>query len=443
MASIVLDSRDDRSPSFAEKDQPSLTRDLSDAEKLSIASNEAYITPPDGGRGWLVVVACFMGLFSIFGYNYSWGVFLNYYKTNVYVGQMSTLSWVGSICVALFFITGPFNQLLIEKMGFKYMLATGTVLCSAALILASFATQVWHIFLTQGVMFGLGASFVSLPCIGAPQQWFSERRGLAIGLAMSGSGIGGLCVANISMAAIEHVGYRWALRIDGILIFVLLSFATCFVRPFGDVKKTGGGRKIFNWYLFKNPMFTVMFMHGLITTFGYMTPFFLLPSHANALGLDPWVGTNLSAIMSAVNAVARVFTGYMGDKLGRFNSLFICTFLCGVMCLVIWINVHNEATLWVFAILYGFFGGGYIALFPTVQPQIVGLEHIGPAIGLLYTTNIFGYMFGTPIASVLINLSTPPSYVNGAIWAGCTIIVGSLFAGWVRVMKGGWTLAKI
>lgn len=356
---------------------------------------------------------------------------------------MSTLSWVGSICVALFFITGPINQLVIEKMGYKYMLATGTVLCSAALILASFATKVWHVLLTQGVMFGLGASFVSLPCIGAPQQWFSERRGLAVGLAFAGSGVGGLVISNISMAAINSVGYRWALRIDGIIVFVLLSFATCFVRPFGDVKKTGGGRKVINWYLFKNPMFTVMFFHGLITTFGYMSPFFLLPSHANALGLDPWVGTNLSAIMSAVNAVARVCTGYMGDKFGRFNSLFICTFMCGLTCLLIWTNVHNEATLWVFAILYGFFGGGYVALFPTVQPQIVGLEHISPAVGLLYTTNIFGYMFGTPIASQLINQTTPPNYVNGALWAGCTIIVGSLFAGWVRILKGGWKWVKV
>lgn len=177
---------------------------------------------------------------------------------------------MGSICVALFFITGPFNQLLNEKMGFKYMLATGTILCTAALILASFATQVWHIVLTQGVMFGLGASFVSLPCIGAPQQWFSERRGLAIGLAMSGSGIGGLVISNITNACIRTIGYRWALRIDGIIVFVLLSFATFFVRPFGDVKSTGGNRKIINWYLFKNPMFTVMFLHGLITTFGYM-----------------------------------------------------------------------------------------------------------------------------------------------------------------------------
>lgn len=186
---------------------------------------------------------------------------------------MATLSWIGSICVALFFITGPINQLVIEKMGYKYMLATGTVLCSAALILASFATQVWHVFLTQGVMFGLGASFVSLPCIGAPQQWFSERRGLAVGISFAGSGVGGLVISNISMAVINSLGYRWALRIDGIIVFVLLCFATCFVRPFGDVKKTGGGRKVINWYLFKNPMFTVLFFHGLVTTFGYMVEY--------------------------------------------------------------------------------------------------------------------------------------------------------------------------
>lgn len=61
MASIVLGNRDDPSIPTSEKDQ-SLNRDLSDAEKLSVASDEVYITPPDGGRGWLVVVACFMVL---------------------------------------------------------------------------------------------------------------------------------------------------------------------------------------------------------------------------------------------------------------------------------------------------------------------------------------------------------------------------------------------
>ncbi|KAI9312184.1 major facilitator superfamily domain-containing protein, partial [Dichotomocladium elegans] len=280
--------------------------------------------------------------------------------------------------------------------------------------------------------------------IGAPQQWFSKRRGLAVGLAMSGSGIGGLCVSNICQAAISHIGYRWALRIVGIMEFVLIGLAAILVRPLGTSQQTGGKAKgIISWYLFKNPHFVIMFIHGLITTFGYMTPFFLLPSHAKALGLSPWVGTNLSAIMSAVNAAARIFTGFMGDHLGRFNSLFICTFLAGACSLAIWINATNQATIWVFAVLYGFFGGGYIALFPTVQPQVVGLENISPAVGLLYFTNLFGYMFGTPIASALINKSSPPDYRNGAIWAGVTVLIGSLFAGWLRVSKGGWKMKRI
>jgi MFS family permease len=106
--------------------------------------------------------------------------------------------------------------------------------------------------------------------MGAPQQWFSERRGLAVGLAFCGSGVGGLVISNICNAIIKNLDYRWALRIVGIITFVLLSIATCLVRPFGDVRKTGGRGKIISWYLFKNPMFTVMFFHGLITTFGYM-----------------------------------------------------------------------------------------------------------------------------------------------------------------------------
>jgi MFS family permease len=205
-----------------------------------------------------------------FGYNYSWGVFLNYYNKNVYVNQLATLSWIGSTCVSLFFFLGPVNRLVIEKMGYRNMLIVGNIICPLALILASFAYEMWHVFLTQGVLFGLGASFIWFPCIGASQQWFSERRGLAIGLAMSGSGIGGLVVANIAQAAISNVGYRWALRIIGIMAFVLLLITTCTVRPLGHIKQTGGQDQLIAWYLFKNPQFVVIFLHGLITTFGYM-----------------------------------------------------------------------------------------------------------------------------------------------------------------------------
>lgn len=145
--------------------------------------------------------------------------------------------------------------------------------------------------------------------------------------------------------------------------------------------------------------------------------------------------------MSGINAVARIFTGFMGDKLGRFNSLFICTMLCGLTCLVIWIPAKSEAGVWVFAVLYGFFGGGYVALFPTVQPQVVGLENISPAVGLLYATNFFGYLFGTPIASKIID--TTSNYTYAAAWAGSTVMAGGLLAGVLRVQRAGWKLVKV
>ncbi|KAI9306651.1 major facilitator superfamily domain-containing protein [Cunninghamella echinulata] len=404
------------------------------------------LRPPDGGKGWFVVLGSFLALFSIFGNTYSFGLFLNYYNKKVFIDQMNVLSWIGSICVALFFILGPINQIVISKMGYRNMLIVGTILCTAALILASFATQVWHVFLTQGVLYGLGGSFIWFPSIGSVQMWFSERRGLAVGIAMGGSGIGGLVISNICQAIINtpSLGYRWALRIDGIICFVFLSIASFLIRPLGTAAQTGGSQqnKIINWYLFKNPQFCTLFAVGLITTFGYMSPSMLLPSNANVMGLNPWIGANLSAILSGINAAARIFTGYMGDKIGRFNSLYICALGAGLSCLTVWMNVHNEATLWAFAVLYGIFSGGYVTFFPTVQPQVVGLENISPAVGLLYLTNTFGYLFGTPIASVLINRTNPPQYQNAAAWAGSVIFVGGILAFWLRVQRGGWTIFK-
>lgn len=109
---------------------------------------------------------------------------------------------------------------------------------------------------------------------------------------MAGSGVGGLVLANICQAIINtpSMGYRWALRVDGIICFVLLSLATVLVRPLGTASQTGGnqhgGKGLISWYLFKNPQFCVLFMVGLITTFGYMAPSMLLPcrspmSHGN------------------------------------------------------------------------------------------------------------------------------------------------------------------
>lgn len=142
-------------------------------------------------------------------------------------------------------------------------------------------------YLTQGVMFGVGASFVWFPCISAPQEWFSSRRGIAVGLTMCGSGVGGLVLSNILQAVMIKLDYRWALRVAGFVCFFFLILATIFVKqsPAQLAKQAKqdenneGFREMFQKQkeLLKNPQFIIMMMVAFITTFGYLVPSFLLP----------------------------------------------------------------------------------------------------------------------------------------------------------------------
>lgn len=114
---------------------------------------------------------------------------------------------------------------------------------------------------------GVGASLVWFPCVSAAQQWFSKRRGLSVGIAISGSGFGGLILSNVIQAAIDHLGYQWALRIVGFISFVLLIIAACTVRPLNVPQKTE--IKILDLRPFRNFQFVLLFAIQFIGNFAF------------------------------------------------------------------------------------------------------------------------------------------------------------------------------
>lgn len=114
---------------------------------------------------------------------------------------------------------------------------------------------------------GVGASLVWFPCVSAAQQWFSKRRGLSVGIAISGSGFGGLILSNVIQAVIDHLGYQWALRIVGFISFALLIIAACTVRPLNIPQKSE--IKIFDLRPFRNPQFVLLFAIQFIGNFAF------------------------------------------------------------------------------------------------------------------------------------------------------------------------------
>ncbi|KAI7852924.1 major facilitator superfamily domain-containing protein [Circinella umbellata] len=280
-------------------------------------------------------------------------------------------------------------------------MAIGTILAPLGLVLASYATELWHLYLAQGILFGLGGSFVFSPSITLPSQWFVKNRALATGLAVSGSGIGGVCISPMAQSLITNIGYRNALRTMGGMGFGLLSIATALaVSRYPPTRPNGKPWNIFDRSLISWP-FAFLLLFALCISFGYVAPFFLTPTYAEHIGVDASVGSTLISIMSAANAVCRITLGYFGDKYGRVNTLSIFTLLSGIFTMVVWQFASTYGAFVAYCVLFGLTGGSFVSLMPPVVADIVGIENIQKGVSISYALTMFGNLLGTPVSGKL------------------------------------------
>ncbi|KAG1119001.1 hypothetical protein G6F42_013069 [Rhizopus arrhizus] len=168
----------------------------------------------DGGYGWFVVLGAFLVQVTTFG------VMQDYYEQYMFAHIQNAslnLSFVGTLALAFMNLGGPFSQILVSTVGIRPVLIIGTIFISLALEMASLSSQIWHLYLSQGILFGLGASCVYMAMMGVAPQWFNRRRGLALGMAASGSGIGGLVIPNIMNSINSSLGPGWTYRVLGFI----------------------------------------------------------------------------------------------------------------------------------------------------------------------------------------------------------------------------------
>jgi len=100
------------------------------------------LAPPDGGYGWVVVGACFLNNFSMLGIMFSWGIFQQLYTNDVFPGQVSAVSWIGTLAFGCMYIIGGFFSMFAARIGYRKMIFAGSFFVAGGCIAASFATQV-------------------------------------------------------------------------------------------------------------------------------------------------------------------------------------------------------------------------------------------------------------------------------------------------------------
>lgn len=397
------------------------------ASALNPVNVEYYDDIPDGGiHGWLVAVAGFLSNFIMFGTASIWGVFSNAFATTILKDASTTeLLGVGSTAIACLNLMTPFNPML-ARFGTRFIMVIGSILMSLGIILAGFSTQVWHLYLTQGVLFGSGASMVYMSVVAVIPQWFTTKRGTAMGISSAGTGIGGLALSPMASSLIDKYGIPWAYRIIGLMAFGICMVATALMktrlpRPPMNEKITSP----IKLFMLKDMDFVTWLIGAVIALTGYFVPLFYLPKYGAAIGLDSTTTSNLVGICCAMNAVGRLALGWVADKIGRLNMYIISNVIAGLLCCLLWRFATTYETLLAFSITWGIVCGLYFALAPPITGNIVGLERISPGLSILFVVSSIASV-GPPVASAIQEATPGKGFIGVQMFAGAVYLCGAL-----------------
>lgn len=159
----------------------------------------------------------------------------------------------------------------------QQMVCFGVGLCVLGTGAASFATELWQLILAQGVLYGVGFLVVSYVVFSQLNEWFVERRGLAYGIQLSASGIGGLILPFLLQILLDSYGYAVTLRLYILIILGLVGPAILLLRSRPRVSDEKPIKARIDYAVLRKPVFYILAVENLLQGLAFSIPLFYLP----------------------------------------------------------------------------------------------------------------------------------------------------------------------
>jgi OFA family oxalate/formate antiporter-like MFS transporter len=352
-------------------------------------------------RRWLQLTLGIVCMAMIANLQYGWTLFVNPIDAKYHWGRAAI-----QVAFSIFVLTEtwlvPVEGWFVDRYGPKIVVLFGGVLVGVAWMMNSVASSLPMLYVAAAVG-GIGAGAVYGTCIGNALKWFSDLRGLAAGLTAAGFGAGSALTVIPIQGMIAAGGYETAFLHFGLGQGIVVCVISWFLRApgAGEVDAASSlavqpaGRHYTPIEMVRSPIFWIMYvMFVLVGAGGLMATAQLAPI-AKDFNVDTvpvsLVGITLPALTFALsldrilNGVTRPFFGWVSDKLGRENTMFIAFSL---EALGIWLlSMFGESPL-TFVLLSGlvFFAWGEIySLFPSTCTDSYGTRYATTNAGLLYT----------------------------------------------------------
>ncbi|KAI9269222.1 major facilitator superfamily domain-containing protein [Phascolomyces articulosus] len=431
------DLRGSNISSETNKEKSSITIDNN-----SNSPSEKDYAPIDGGYGWFIACGGFIANFVMYGVLSIFGVIAQAYYTSILEGKSTTLQFMGIGCLIAVTINllSPVTIVLV-RFGTRFNYALGSILTCLGIVLAGFTTEVWHLYLTQGLLFGFGASFLYMSVAAVIPQWFNKRRATAMGLCSAGTGCGGLALSPFMNFLIIRYGLPWAYRILGFFSLGVCTVGTILIKDRlpSSHRKNLPIKSPIEFSMFKEVNFNIWLIGAVTALMGYIVPVFYIPKYTASIGLTQTDGSNFLAIMCAMNAIGRILLGIIADKTGRLNMLVICSLISGTFTFVIWPFATTYNILLVYCILWAPGSGMYYGLAVPITATVVGsMEKIGSGLSILFIVSSVAAM-SLPIAAAI---EVKSGFLGVQMFVGSVYVAGAIICLYLKYRLTGSLLAK-
>ena len=297
-----------------------------------------------------------------------------------------------------------------DRFGVFWPVLFAGFMLSAGFAIASIADNLLQLCIIQAVMIGLlgsGATFA--PLVADTSHWFTHRRGIAVGIVISGNYLAGAIWPPIIQDMIDAANWRTAyttLAVITVSILPILSFIL-YRRPnIEHAEITSDSNEISGRPLgfTPNTLQCVICFAGIGCCIAMSVPQVHIIPYVTDLNFEARHGANMLAIMLGCGVVSRIVSGVICDRIGGLNTLVLGSAL-QLIVLILYLPFDNLTALYTLAALFGLSQGGIVPSYTIIVRTFFKAKDAGWRIGMALFFTMLGMAVGGWLAGALYDLT--------------------------------------
>ena len=400
-----------------------------------MSSNRAFLV--DSGSAWLrLSVVLVMSVLVGVG---MWSIVVILPALQVDLGlTRSQASLPYAFTMIGYGLGGIFFGRFSDKHGIYKTVVAGIMLMSIGYVTASFATGVWLLCVSQGLLIGVGTSTTFAPLIAHVSHWFDRRKGAAVGIIASGQYLSGAIWPTILELGVQDLGWQQTYWFVGVVVPVLalpLSIVlkrVPFAHKSSPVSRDDLDKK--SWPVSQAWLIVLLMVSIFCCCIAMSMPQVHMVAFCGDLGFGAATGAKMLSVMLAFGVASRLGFGWLSDHIGGLKTAVIGVFLQGIG-LTLFLLFDTLVSLYVISALFGLFQGGIVPAYALAVREHFPQRVAGERVGMVMMASLLGMAIGGWMPGYLFDLtgSYDFAFMNGLVWNTLPLFI----VGWliIRIRK--------